>query len=567
MNRSIASMTLLWLCIGSTQDEQPNYPSYSYKIARSHEIKPHRRTIPLKGVRPGLNQFHITLTVSPGGDVVDAKAGGNTDILKFWPSIESEVRGWRFKPFEKDGKPVAAEVEEYVDLVQPERLPRKHVVPPALRPDSAVAITLERTGCFGSCPSYKVTVSTDGIVFEGRGFVVASGRHTDTVNADEVRTLAKKFIAADFYSMDSSYRASVTDNPSYILSLAVDGKTKEVEDYVGSWEGMPAVITDLEDEVDTFARTDRWIEATEGLVEALHEEKFNFRSFEAQVMLKEAAHRGAAVTLRQLLDAGVPFYSLRPSKLPEPGMTLPFQDVGWLNAASRNSEALKVLIEAGASKKDQSDKDLALVGAARSGNVDSVEALIGYGADPNADLSALTVWEQGAGMALGSNGAGSILIYAAESGNPEMVREILKYHPKLEARDFSGKTAIFAAAEYRYGVEDEARVECVRLLAEAGADVNARDKEGNAPLHETFLRPVEEELLKLGADVNARNEDGETPIFTNVDNSAVALFIAHGADLTIRNNKGETVFEAAKRHGPLREEALRKAVQKLRDHK
>jgi len=36
---------------------------------------------------------------------------------------------------------------------------------------------------------------------------------------------------------------------------------------------------------------------------------------------------------------------------------------------------------------------------------------------------------------------------------------------------------------------------------------------------------VEEELLKLGADVNARNKEGETPIFTTVHDSAIPLFI------------------------------------------
>jgi ankyrin repeat protein len=49
-------------------------------------------------------------------------------------------------------------------------------------------------------------------------------------------------------------------------------------------------------------------------------------------------------------------------------------------------------------------------------------------------------------------------------------------------------------------------LECVRLLAQAGANVNAHDNEGNTPLHGTFLTDVEEELLKLGEDVNARNE-------------------------------------------------------------
>jgi len=103
----------------------------------------------------------------------------------------------------------------------------------------------------------------------------------------------------------------------------------------------------------------------------------------------------------------------------------------------------------------------------------------------------------------------------------------------------------------------------VHLLGEAGANVNARDKDGNTPLHGVFLTDVEEELLKLGADVNACNNEGETPIFTNVDNDSISLFIQHGADLNIRNNKGETVVEAAKEHGPARMEALRKALQSL----
>src|SRR5262249_19674919 len=133
----------------------------------------------------------------------------------------------------------------------------------------------------------------------------------------------------------------------------------------------------------------------------------------------------------------------------------------------------------------------------------------------------------------------------------------------LEARDREGKTAIFAASGWRNDDKEGARLACVRLLAEAGANVNARDKNGNTPLHETFLTDLERELLKLGADVNARNNDGETPIFTTGDDQAIPLYIEHGADLSIRNNKGEDVVEASKNRGPARMEALRKALQSL----
>lgn len=563
MIRIIVALTCLLssVCLWASDEKRSSYPSYDYDVARQHEIKPHRRTIPVEGVRPGFNQLHITLTVSPTGDVVDADSNGDRETLKFWPQLQGEVLQWKFTPFEESGKAVTVEIEEYIDLVPPERLPKHHVAAPAIRPNSKVTITLERSGCFGSCPSYTVTASTDdGIVFQGGGYVAASGKHMDSVDADEVRKLAKRFVAADFYSMDSSYTASVTDNPSYSLSIAIDGHTKRVEDYVGAWEGMPAVITELEDQVDTVARTERWINGSDGLVQSLQGEKFNVKTFEAQVMLKEAARRGQTATVRELLEAGVPLVPLPAPKVNEQRNYYSFEPTGWLTAASTHSEALQILIDAAASKNDQKDKDLALVGTARSGNVEGARTLIAYGANPNADLSEQIVTE-GDGMTMQMNGAGSVLIYAAESGNPEMVREILRYHPNLEKRDHEGKTALFAAGDCRNGDKDGARVECVRLLAQAGANVNARDNEGNTPLHGTFLTDVEEELLKLGADVNARNKDGETPIFTTVDDEAIPLFIKHGADLTIRNNKGETVMEADKRKGPSRQEALRNAIQ------
>ena len=539
------------------------YTSIDYPVAAEHEIEPHRRTIPVDGVRPGFNQLRLALTISPAGDVIDADAGGDAESLKFWAQVEPEVLQWKFVPFEADGKPTTAKVEEYVDLVPPERFPAVHVAAPALRPTSKVSITLERTGCFGSCPAYVVTVSTDGIEFNGSGWVVASGKHKDSANADAVRDLAKRFISADFYSMDSKYVASVTDNPAHILSIAIDGHEKRVVDYVGEWVGMPEVITELEDAVDTFARTERWIKGTEGLVQELRAEGFDFQTFAAQTMLKEAAIRGRASTVRELLEAGVPLEPVPAPKPPDPDMSVPFEGVGWLTAASSHADVLRILMDAGASKNDQSDKDLALAGAANAGNLEGARELIAYGANPNADLRKKTVVERGSGMILGEQGAESILIYAAESGDPAMVREILRYHPRLEARDREGKTAMFAAGDSRNTDKDGARVECVRLLAQAGANVNARDNDGDTPLHETFLTDVEEELLKLGANVNARNNDGETPIFTTVDDDAIPLFIKYGADLTIRNNKGETVIEAAKEQGPQRREALRKAIQEI----
>jgi ankyrin repeat protein len=563
----LAALLVLATACGRRGEKRETYPSFDYEVAEGHEITPHRRTIPTQGIdwsNWGTTQLRLKLIVSPAGEVMGAEASGDPKALKFWPLLQSEVRSWKFKPFELDGKAVTSEVEEYVDLVPPERLPSIHAIAPEVRPDSKVAITLRRTGCFGECPSYAVTASTDGIVFVGKSFLAASGKHTAYVKADEVRKLAKKFVGADFYSMDGKYVAAVTDNPGCVLSVAIDGRRKEVTDYVGEWVGMPAVISELENDVDELAQTERWVNGSDGLVEALRSENFNFQSYDAQIMLKEAASRGKAQTARDFLKAGAPLMAIPPPKPADPNVSIPFENEGWLQAASNHADILEIFIDVAASKNDQRDKDLALAHAAESGNVESARALIAYGANPNADLSKLIRVTTISGAPIDSDDEGSVLIEAAASGNPEMVGEILRYHPKLEAKDYVGRTAIFLAVEYRHGDKAGARAECVRLLVNAGANMNARDRDGNTALHKTFLTEVVEKLLKLGADVNARNKDGETPIFTTLNDDDVQLFVEHGADLTIRNNKGQTVMEAAKDKGPSRQKALSEAIANMK---
>jgi archaellum component FlaC len=66
-------------------------------------------------------------------------------------------------------------------------------------------------------------------------------------------------VDADFYSMESEYVASVSDNPTNVLSITIDGQKKQATDYAGQRVGMPAIIKDLEYEVDTVAQTERWI--------------------------------------------------------------------------------------------------------------------------------------------------------------------------------------------------------------------------------------------------------------------------------------------------------------------
>ena len=150
------------------------------------------------------------------------------------------------------------------------------------------------------------------------------------------------------------------------------------------------------------------------------------------------------------------------------------------------------------------------------------------------------------------------------------VRELLKADPRLatcligEARlcqskifhwIYAGDTALhLAAAGYR--------VELVRLLLAAGADPNStKNHRKSGPLHyaaDGYItgpawnanRQVQtiQCLLDAGADINAQDKNGATPLHRAVRTrcaAAVRCLLERGCDATEKNKPGSTPFHLA----------------------
>ena len=123
-----------------------------------------------------------------------------------------------------------------------------------------LTIELVRTRCYGTCPVYAVEIKGDGTAtYCGVGFVKEAGERSRKIELSKIIQLVDAFEAANFYALDDEYAATVTDNPTTVLSIVHKGRNKSVVDYVGEQAGMPKVVTELQDAVDEIAGAAEWI--------------------------------------------------------------------------------------------------------------------------------------------------------------------------------------------------------------------------------------------------------------------------------------------------------------------
>jgi ankyrin repeat protein len=493
------------------------------------EASKHRLTRPkpirAEGQGRSFNAVEVTIIVDALGSVTSAKATGGPS--EWFAEAVSEVKTWRYRPFEENGNPSGAEVTEYVRILPAERIPQTQVPFPEVRNWQSVLITLDRTNCFGPCSDYRIEVQGDGTVrYIGRANVAVPGKHTTRISHEEIVDLVDLFRRADYFSLDTEYRRLVTDNPTYTTSIEIDGKSMSVVDYVGIEVGMPQVVTDLEDAIDRAAGTGKWLKASAETLPSLKTEAYDFRSPEAGQVLVGAALYGSLSVVRELIEAGVPV-SGKDS----------WENSALTYAAMRGDpNMVRMLIDAGASKDDAEAKARALLNATRKGSFEVVEMLLEYGASPNT----------------ASNRRMSVLMGAAESGMPAIVAEILKYRPNVKERDQQGQTALSLACEWTGSDVDRHsdRGAVVRMLADAGADVNEQDNQGNTALHRALDKNAAQALIQSGAAVNLKNHEGEPPLMSTFSEEIARLLVQAGADLTVRDKAGRTALDLARQRGP-----------------
>jgi ankyrin repeat protein len=251
-------------------------------------------------------------------------------------------------------------------------------------------------------------------------------------------------------------------------------------------------------------------------------------------LTKPFAAAAAATVAALLLSSAAARADAEKAKKKLKGMDYEPTESGFLKAvADGDKKAVGLFIEAGVTVNAKSGSgDTPLIEAAESGNADILGLLVKAGADPNL-----------------RNGDGRSALYYSVQGAGGLDPQGKALDVLLAAPNADLKTPYkHGASLLHLAVESDYDVGVTKLLAK-GADVNAKDDNGQTPLGyaSSFGRkkviPV---LLKApGIDVNSREKDGTTLLMHAAENgepdAGLALLKA-GADAKAVAPDGSTAL-------------------------
>jgi hypothetical protein len=153
---------------------------------------------------------------------------------------------------------------------------------------------------------------------------------------------------------------------------------------------------------------------------------------------------------------------------------------------------------------------------------------------------------------------------AAAAFSPALVSDLIRRGAPLSAKNRRGAEPLHYASDANRDAPEE-QAETIRRLCAAGADPNALDASGVAPLHRavrTRGATAVEALLAAGAHARAKNASGSTPLHLAVQNTGrggtgaasaigrqrqiILILLAAGAVPGDADQRGRTAADAAR---------------------
>lgn len=115
-------------------------------------------------------------------------------------------------------------------------------------------VSMERTACFGTCPSYVVEVYKDGLVrFTSRHFTEYEGMYEKNIGVANATALLKEFDTHRVDTCQDEYPQMIADLPGLIYEIKYAGNK---EKRIHQAHFGPVFLKDLADKIDKVSKVD-----------------------------------------------------------------------------------------------------------------------------------------------------------------------------------------------------------------------------------------------------------------------------------------------------------------------
>ena len=151
---------------------------------------------------------------------------------------------------------------------------------PTAKPDAAQtavpidSLVLERTVCFGTCPAYRLRISSaEQVRFESQNRGDSARVFVDTAPPGTYASIVARARAIGFFDLPPEIRKDpvlchnlATDHPTVTTTIFAGPTTNRVSDYHGCFETVEHEILtpikklrDFENEIDSTLHSSRWV--------------------------------------------------------------------------------------------------------------------------------------------------------------------------------------------------------------------------------------------------------------------------------------------------------------------
>ena len=115
-------------------------------------------------------------------------------------------------------------------------------------------LTMERTPCFGKCPSYKIMIfNTGNVVYEGFTFAEKEGKYTKKLTKKQLSEIESQIEIINLFELKNKYDSKITDIPSVHLYVEYKGNKKKILDR----DGAPDELKRFEKLIDFLVLDDK----------------------------------------------------------------------------------------------------------------------------------------------------------------------------------------------------------------------------------------------------------------------------------------------------------------------